>query len=209
MKKLLFSVLTISAISFAACKNGNNKNEHEGHDMSSMKTDTMQATATDNKDIKAVSVTYTKVDPKVSAAINEIVNQYLRIKNALASDNGGEAANGGKAMVNAIAKIDKSLFTAEQKNAFDKDEEGLKEDAEHIGKKGDDIAHQRSHFTSLSEAVYNLVRAFGAGRPLYHDHCPMAKNNEGAMWISELKEVKNPYFGSAMPDCGSVEEIIK
>jgi len=29
------------------------------------------------------------------------------------------------------------------------------------------------------------------------------------MWLSETKDVKNPYFGSEMPKCGSVEEVIK
>jgi hypothetical protein len=61
----------------------------------------------------------------------------------------------------------------------------------------------------LSEAAYDLVKNFGGGRVLYHDHCPMARNNQGALWISELKEVKNPYFGAEMLECGRVEEVIQ
>ena len=85
----------------------------------------------------------------------------------------------------------------------------MKEHAEHIAKNGDNIKHQRSHFVMMSEVVYDLVKNFGAGRPLYHDHCPMARDNQGAMWISEVKEIKNPYFGSAMFKCGRVEEVIQ
>ena len=40
---------------------------------------------------------------------------------------------------------------------------------------------------------------------LYHDHCPMAQDNKGAMWLSETKEIRNPYFGDKMMTCGSVE----
>jgi hypothetical protein len=29
------------------------------------------------------------------------------------------------------------------------------------------------------------------------------------MWLSEIKEVKNPYFGAEMPTCGTIEEVIK
>jgi hypothetical protein len=29
------------------------------------------------------------------------------------------------------------------------------------------------------------------------------------MWLSETKEIKNPYLGQKMPDCGTVEEEIK
>ena len=97
-----------------------------------------------------------------------------------------------------------------QKKIYDEDEGELKEHAEHIGKNADDIKHQRSHFSMMSEVMYYLVRAFGGGQVLYHDHCPMYnKDKGGAMWLSETKEIKNPYFGNEMPKCGSVEEIIK
>jgi hypothetical protein len=44
---------------------------------------------------------------------------------------------------------------------------------------------------------------------LYHDHCPMANDNKGAMWLSEVREVKNPYFGGKMNECVKVQEVIK
>ena len=210
MKKIFFSVLAISAITFTACKSGGSKNDQEGHDMNNMNKDTTQhATATDDKDVKAVAVTFTNVDAKAAASIKEIVDHYLHIKNALANDNSSEAASGANAMEVAISKLDKSLLTTEQKTAYDKDEEEMKEHAEHIANNSGDIKHQRSHFVLMSEVVYELVKNFGAGRPLYHDHCPMARDNQGAMWVSEMKEIKNPYFGAEMLKCGTVEEVLK
>ena len=146
---------------------------------------------------------------KAAASIKEIVKHYLHIKNALTNDDAGEAANGAKAMDAGLSKVDKSFFTAEQKVIYDQNEEELKEHAEHIEKNGDNIKHQRSHFSMLSEVIYDLVKAFGAGQPIYHDHCPMYNENKGAMWLSETKEVKNPYFGAKMLTCGTVEEVIK
>ena len=61
----------------------------------------------------------------------------------------------------------------------------------------------------MSEDVYDLVKAFGGGQTLYHDHCPMADNNKGGMWLSETKEVKNPYFAGKMNECVKVKEVIK
>ena len=210
MNKIISTIAIVSAFVFTACNNSNSKNEHEGHDMNNMKTDTTQhVSATDDKDIKAIAVVYTNVDAKAAAGIKEIVDHYLHIKNALANDNAGEAASGAKAMEKAIGKLDKSLLIAEQKTAYDANEKELKEHAEHIAKNGDNIKHQRSHFVQMSEVVYELVRDFGAGRPLYHDHCPMARDNKGAMWLSEVKEIKNPYFGSKMFKCGRVEEVIQ
>jgi Cu(I)/Ag(I) efflux system membrane fusion protein len=37
----------------------------------------------------------------------------------------------------------------------------------------------------------------------------MAKNQEGARWISREKEIRNPYFGEKMLKCGSVVDLIK
>lgn len=210
MKKIFFSLLAISSISITACNNSDSKNETEKHDMNAMSKDTAQhATETVNTDVKAISIVFTNVEPKAAASIKEIVDHYLHIKNALANDNGSEAANGAKEMEAAISKLDMSLLTAEQKTAYDKNEEELKEHAEHIAKNGDKISHQRSHFSMLSEVIYELVKNFGAGRSIYHDHCPMYNENQGAMWLSEMKEVKNPYFGAQMPTCGTVEEVIK
>lgn len=207
MKKIFFSVLSLGVIVFASCNNSDSKNEQGGNDMN--KDTTQHAAATDDKEVKAVAITYTNVDAKAAASIKEIVDHYLHIKNAMANDNGSEAASGAKAMEEAISKLDKSLLTAEQKAAYDKNEDELKEHAEHIAKNGDKIKHQRLHFAMMSEVVYDLVKSFGAGRPLYHDHCPMYNENKGAMWLSEIKEIKNPYLGAEMPTCGSVEEIIK
>ncbi|MCC6760688.1 MAG: DUF3347 domain-containing protein [Chitinophagaceae bacterium] len=208
MKQLFFSFTITLSIAFTACTNSAN-NEHEGHDMNSMKADTVSHAATSNlDDIKTVAAAFSNVDAKAAASIKEIVDHYLLIKNALANDNADEAATGAKAMNNAISHLDKSLLSAEQKTAYDANETEMKEHAEHIAKNGDNIKHQRFHFIQLSEVIYLLVKDFGAGRPLYHDHCPMARDNQGAMWLSETKEISNPYFGAQMLNCGTVEEII-
>jgi len=197
MKKTFFSILSLGIIVFNSCNNSNTKTESEGHDMNK---DTIQHAGTpDDKEVKIVAVTYPSIDAKAAASIKEIVDYYLQIKNALANDNGNEAAKGGKAMEEVMSKLDKSLFTSEQKKTYDQIEEDLKEDAEHIGKNGDKIKHQREHFSTMSADVYYLIKAFGAGKPIYHDHCPMYDEGKGAMWLSEMKEIKNPYYGAKCP----------
>ena len=57
--------------------------------------------------------------------------------------------------------------------------------------------------------MYDMVKAFGGGQLLYQDFCPMYNNQKGAAWLSETKEIKNPYLGKKMPTCGSVKEEIK
>lgn len=33
-----------------------------------------------------------------------------------------------------------------------------------------------------------------AGEKIYVDYCPMYNDNKGAIWLSETKEIKNPYW---------------
>ena len=206
MSKQFFLTAIISAFILMACNNNDTKNEHDGHEM---KDTTQQSAAVDEKELKTVAVVYTDLNPTAASSIKLIVDHYLHIKNALANDNPDEAANGGEAMIDVIKKFDKSLLSAEQKKAYDEITSELQDHGEHVAKNAADIKHQRSHFILMSEDMYSLVKTFGGGRPLYHDHCPMANDNKGAMWISEIKEVKNPYFGAEMLTCGSVEEVIK
>lgn len=208
MKTIGICVWAILVGLFMACNNSGEK-EHEGHDMNNMTKDSMQHATDDSNPVTEVSVTFKDLDAKVSAAVAAIVGHYMHIKNALANDNGKDAADGGKAMTTAITALDKSLFTPDQKKVFDDIQEDLQEHAEYISKSSDNIKYQREHFAMMSEDAYMLVKAFGAAQPIYHDHCPMYNDGKGAMWLSETKEIKNPYYGSEMITCGKVEELIK
>ena len=110
MKKIMFSLFAFSSVLFTAC-NSNNKKEAQPVVGDSLMKDTMQhAAAKADKEATVVPITFTDVDAKAATAIQEITGDYLQIKNALANDNGSEAAAGGKAMNEAIGKLDKQLF---------------------------------------------------------------------------------------------------
>jgi hypothetical protein len=72
-----------------------------------------------------------------------------------------------------------------------------------------DIEGKRKEFGNIADAMYTLTRAVRYnGKKLYWDYCPMAFNNKGAYWLSYERDIKNPYFGSKMMTCGSVEDSI-
>ena len=190
MKTILFSIAFLAALSFGACNSGGNT-----------------PSANDSTQPKAPTDTTTT---KTSATpISAIVGHYLQLKNALASDDGNEAAAAGKAMVETIDKMDTSSLTADQKKIYRDLADDTRENAEHIGANADKIAHQREHFDMLSKDVYYLVKKIGAGQPLYQDYCPMYNGGKGATWLSETKAIKNPYLGKKMDTCGTVKEEIK
>lgn len=201
MKKLFLGFLTtLSVIAFSCGDNASTKQKEE--------TPADHVT-TDNAEVKVVKASFTNVDAAVAAYIKKVTDNYLQLKNALTNGKANEAGDAAKNMFEALKGFDKSLLTAEQKKVYDQQEPGLKENAEHILGSTGDIEHQREHFVSLSEGMYALVKSFGGGKTLYHDHCPMAQDGKGAMWLSETKEIKNPYFGDKMMECGSVEEEIQ
>jgi hypothetical protein len=53
------------------------------------------------------------------------------------------------------------------------------------------------------------LKVFKPNQTLYKDFCPMYNEGKGATWISETREIKNPYLGKKMATCGSVKEEIK
>jgi hypothetical protein len=144
-----------------------------------------------------------------TVSIKEIVSSYLQMKNAFTEDNSAGAATAGKKLEAAFKNFDKSALTAAQKKTYEDVEADAREHAEHIGANGGNIAHQREHFELLSKDIYDLVKTFGAGQILYKDFDPMVNNGKGAFWLSETKEIKNPYMGKAMLSSGSIKEEIK
>lgn len=74
----------------------------------------------------------------------------------------------------------------------------------------DDIETQRTAFSTLSDNLYKSIKAYGLGTATaYYDFCPMAFNDQGGYWLSDNKEIRNPYFGDKMLKCGSVTEELK
>jgi hypothetical protein len=205
MKKLFIVVLaTISIIAYSCGDNASTTTQKE-----EKAADTTHAATEETAEIKVVKASFTNVDAAVANHIKNITDNYLQIKNALTNSKPADAGDAANKMLAAIKGFDKSLLSADQKKAYDQQEESLKTNAALISKNTGNLEQQREQFSMLSESLYTLVKSFGGGKTLYHDHCPMAKDGKGAMWLSEIKEVKNPYFGDKMMECGSVEEEIQ
>ena len=144
-----------------------------------------------------------------SVSVREIISTYLQMKNAFTEDNSTGAATAGKKLETAFKSFDKSALTSIQKKTYEDVESDAREHAEHIGANGGNIAHQREHFELLSKDIYDLVKAFGGGQVLYKDFDSMFNKGKGAFWLSETKEIKNPYMGKAKLTSGSIKEEIK
>lgn len=191
MKNLIIAIT--SSFIFIACNSKSDKSTTEVKDTTRTENtiDTTNADATTNPS---------------AFSIKEIVSNYLTLKNALTKDNGKDAAVAGKAIVANLGSLDANGLPADKKKAFLDVATDAKEHATHIGDNPDKLDHQREHFDMLSKDVNDLLKTFDAGQKLYQVFCPMYNDGKGATWISEFKEIKNPYYGSKMLTCGSVKK---
>ena len=72
-----------------------------------------------------------------------------------------------------------------------------------------DIEQQRQLFSAFTDLAGPMFEEALSGGTIYKKFCPMAFNNKGAYWYADVKEIKNPYFGEKMLNCGSVKKTIK
>lgn len=149
---------------------------------------------------------YTEISTEFSGNLSEVVAQYFKLKNALVKDQVAPAKSAGNEMSLVLAKVDASKFKGSEKTAWATLNNKLRDALAKV-KGAKDLAELRKHFEQLSTEVISLTENYGVNQELvYKDYCPMAFNNKGAYWLSETKEITNPYFGASMLACGEVKQ---
>jgi len=125
----------------------------------------------------------------------QILDEYFGIKNALIEDNDSRARESAENLAKLVASNPELKIFQEQ--------------LDHILETGE-VRHQRQHFQKLSDLVYLLISEVGGHTVVvYKQYCGMAFGNTGAFWLSASEEVINPYFGTKMLNCGSVQEKLE
>lgn len=121
--------------------------------------------------------------------------EYIQLKDALVASN--------------LANVKKAAETLQKTLALVSGVSNAKAEAAKVSN-ATSLDKQRKAFADLSDEMTKLVKQ---NKPtmgeIYVEHCPMANGNTGAYWLSNEKEIKNPYFGDKMLKCGSIKETIK
>ena len=142
--------------------------------------------------------------PIKSSYDNDLIGQYLRIKNALVATDAEEAANAAKNLKDILSNEKNSLVLSHDSDNMNFIIEEI------INNK--DIESKRVSFYELSESLAKAVKNKSIetkeGQDIYIQFCPMAMNNKGAIWLSAEYNVLNPYYGETMLKCGVVRDTI-
>ncbi|RCR67110.1 MULTISPECIES: DUF3347 domain-containing protein [Larkinella] len=123
---------------------------------------------------------------------------YLSVKDALVATDGDKAKAKAEELVSAFNKVAASALSATDQKALT----AAKASAASISKTSE-IEVQREQFETLSKNMIVLAKSTKPGKA-YVQFCPM----KDASWLSDKKEVANPYYGSKMLKCGKVTDEI-
>ena len=125
-----------------------------------------------------------------------VLPKYLKMQQALAADDLDGARAAAKVMLGALAGVDQQPLLIE---------------AAHQVAGAADIRVAREAFLPLSEVMIASARKLAGGEAadLYYAHCPMAFSNKGAAWLQEEKPIANPYYGSMMLRCGTIQPLAR
>ncbi len=186
MKTTIKSLILLAvAVIFAACNNTQQQqaqDPHAGHDHGSHET-AVESAAANNA---AVSLKDDK--------LNAIYTHYLQLTKDLTDGNASAAKVAASAIELGAKQVEAGSALAQA-----------------AGKMSDaaSLEIQRTTYSDLSNEFINLLKKTGlSSGELYIAHCPMALNDKGASWVSNSKEIRNPYYGESMLTCGSVKETL-
>ena len=170
-------------LTLAAFLNVNAQHNHSQH------TATTPVAATETK---------TTAQPTTSAEqLQVLYAHYIGIKDALVAGNKEQAASHANELSQTASAISYRDLSEGNVNALRKDASAIAD--------AKDLAAQRKAFSNLSNNISALAEKFKlSDKPVYQQYCPMAKG----YWLSNEKEIRNPYFGDQMLKCGSIKEKI-
>lgn len=169
------------------------------------KIETTKAHTRHNHEAMTDKTTATKQETN---QLKAIFDNYFALKDAMVQSDGPMASAKAKALLIAIKGVKMGELAPEEHMVWMKINEDLASDAERI-EASKDAGFQRNHFSTLSDNIYQLLKVSKQETPIYYQHCPMAKEGQGAHWLSKEHIIKNPYYGLQMLTCGKTVETIK
>ncbi|MCM4156630.1 DUF3347 domain-containing protein [Gramella sp. AN32] len=128
----------------------------------------------------------------IDGMTGKIWHNYLEIKMALTNDDVKEVKDISNSMADSFSEERAAMKTIAEKMADT-----------------DDLETQRKLFAEFTELAGPMFEEALSGGTIYKKFCPMAFNKKGAYWYADVSEIKNPYFGEKMLNCGSVKKTIK
>jgi len=192
------NLMIVFAMMLAVACNNRTETQETAHDDGSthvMEADTRTAVSTDPN--------FTIDNPAHQEIIRNFYQEYLNLKEGLVEGNNERTDEAALKM--------RGIITDSSLNELDGEAHDL---VAAIGRdvirmvELDGVEEQRNHLNRLSTSLFTMLKAADIQTEAYLQHCPMAFDNQGAYWVSNREEIRNPYYGDRMLKCGSVRETL-
>lgn len=148
---------------------------------------------------------YTDITPtKFKDQLNDVVSNYLSLKNSLVNDDPITSVTSAKLMITAIENVEMNLVIGDAHLFWMQQSKTLSTLTKEIIVE-EEIKEQRKYFLEMSSIIIDLIKIYGVTDQIYYvQYCPMAFD-DGGSWLSSESTILNPYFGDQMLKCGSME----
>ncbi|MEZ4850946.1 MAG: efflux RND transporter periplasmic adaptor subunit [Bacteroidia bacterium] len=157
---------------------------------------------------KPVAQHHLTVPEEFSSQLEGLAQHYFDIKNALVETDAEKAKMAANHFMMNLGKIESKNLPIEVNRLWQKEQKELEKTVKSLHD-APNVDEQRVAFEPLSDQLTKVVQRYlGKGKTFYIAYCPMAFDNAGAAWLSEFKEIRNPYFGDKMMTCGVVKGVI-
>ncbi len=130
-----------------------------------------------------------------------VMDQYFLLKDALVESDAGQAKNSAKMLKSVAEDVKTAEINNETAALWNSFRRVIVSSSDSL-LTGDHLEEQRFHFEFISEAMIDMANTFRpAGFTVYHQSCPMVRGGT-ADWLSLDQEIRNPYHGDRMMNCG-------
>lgn len=160
-------------------------------------------------DQQPMTADYTESTPVTfKKQLASVTQSYLVLKDALVATDKIQASKSATQLLEKLTQVDMSLLKGDAHNYWMEQLAALQAHSQKIAAL-EEVVEQRQQFDFLSQALIKTIKTFGVSEGTYYiQHCPMAFDDSGADWISNVEAIRNPYFGDRMLKCGIVQETI-
>ena len=134
-----------------------------------------------------------------------LVDHYLQMKNALTRDQ-FEMARNQLEMFAAEVRENSDMIDHDDHSEMHREHHQAMVSAVTEAENAESLESFRLAFKKISDELIKAVENQGYEGTLFRQYCPMYEG--GSEWISTSEDIKNPFYGSMMHNCGETVERI-
>lgn len=213
MNNSFFKAIPLAACWFVLTSCGGDKSPAENNNSGSAAEQAMELSSGNSGTDETTGINpkfqvFSKPAPRLRDQVNALLEDYLGLKNQLVQSSTEGAAGAAKKLLGTLENFKQTGLPEDQQEFYKNKTEAIQKHIQNTSE-NPDLEAQREHFSAITENMYALAKGFEAvNKDLYYQYCPMAFNNNGGYWLSNSADIKNPYFGEKMLNCGKVTEVL-